>query len=349
MRKAACKFGAVGLSAIMIFSFAGCGSSSKSSSSTASVSSTSEPKATETATPTPTEEVKDLSVVSASSEAESEKQEINGFDEGTTDYTYDMFTIPLPNYYVTSSSDNDSWFAETGQSVVMLGISSTTNTTELTDEKISSLMDTAPAEFLSGLSDDSIGLRFLGSDIKNKQKLTVAGYQAESFEAEGEMNYADAPDISSVQSKSVIIFAPNANKTYYVSLLQSNNSKYSYLQDFDKIIENITVADTSSVSSSSSTDSGEVTPELKEFLDSYEAFMNEYVEFLKQYQANPTDATLISEYTQYMTKLLELEQKANEYQSSESQMSTADYNYYIDSMARIEKKLIEAQSYTTTG
>lgn len=326
---------------------AGCGNS-KSSSAVAS-SNSSKAAVTSVSTVTPTEEVKDLSVVSASSEAESEKQEINGFDEGTTDYTYDIFTIPLPNYYVTSSSDNNSWFAETGQSVVMLGISSTTNTTELTDEEISSLMDTAPAEFLSGLSDDSIGLRFLGSDIKNKQKLTVAGYQAESFEAEGEMNYADAPDISSVQSKSVIIFAPNANKTYYVSLLQSNNSKYSYLQDFDKIIENIKVADTSSVSSSSSTDSGEVTPELKEFLDSYEAFMNEYVEFLKQYQANPTDATLISEYTQYMTKLLELEQKANEYQSSESQMSTADYNYYIDSMARIEKKLIEAQSYTTTG
>ena len=39
MRKAACKFGAVCLSAIMIFSFAGCGSSSKSSSSSSTSSS----------------------------------------------------------------------------------------------------------------------------------------------------------------------------------------------------------------------------------------------------------------------------------------------------------------------
>lgn len=345
MRKAACKLGAIGLSAIMIFFFAGCGSGS--SSSTASVSSTSEPKVTETATPTPTEEVKDISVVSESSETESEKQEINGFDEGTTDYTSGIFTIPLPNYYAAGNSGR--WFAESGQSTVGFSVTSTNYSSDLTDETISSLMDTLPAQIVSNYNSNDAGMSYVTSDIKNKKKLTVAGYQAESFEVEGSVNNKTDPEVSSVLNKVVIVFVPETNDVYLFTLLQTDNSKYSYLQDFDKIIENITIADTSSVSSSSSNDSGEVTPELKEFLDSYEEFMNEYVEFLKQYQANPTDATLISEYTQYMTKLLELEQKANKYQSSESQMSTADYNYYIDSMARIEKKLIEAQSYTTTG
>ena len=39
-------------------------------------------------------------------------------------------------------------------------------------------------------------------------------------------------------------------------------------------------------------------------MDSYEAFIDEYVAFMKKYSdSNGTDMSLISDYTKYMTKL----------------------------------------------
>lgn len=40
-------------------------------------------------------------------------------------------------------------------------------------------------------------------------------------------------------------------------------------------------------------------------MDSYESFMNEYVEFMKKYQANSTDVALISQYATIMQKYSE--------------------------------------------
>lgn len=81
-----------------------------------------------------------------------------------------------------------------------------------------------------------------------------------------------------------------------------------------------------------------VTPELKEFLDKYEEFFDEYIDFMKAYDS--TDATMLLEYAQMLQKYNEFSATAEAYDSST--MSPADSAYYLEVMARVNKKLADA-------
>ena len=50
----------------------------------------------------------------------------------------------------------------------------------------------------------------------------------------------------------------------------------------------------------------------EEFLNGYEEFMNEYINIMKKMKKNPEDLTIISEYTQMMTKATEWAEKTQD-------------------------------------
>ena len=80
-------------------------------------------------------------------------------------------------------------------------------------------------------------------------------------------------------------------------------------------------------------------PEFKTAIDSYEAFFNEYVDFMKKYSANPTDAELIKEYSEYMTKYNKaMEDMGN---TGKEKMNDAETAYYLAASNRINTKLLE--------
>ncbi len=89
-----------------------------------------------------------------------------------------------------------------------------------------------------------------------------------------------------------------------------------------------------------------VNPEMKAFLDSYEAFMDKYVAFTKKYVDSAGSGDLesyMAMYQDYMNLLAQLEdfeRKADQYDSSK--MSAEDLAYYLDSLNRIQKKMLEA-------
>jgi hypothetical protein len=64
----------------------------------------------------------------------------------------------------------------------------------------------------------------------------------------------------------------------------------------------------SSVSSSSSDASGDC----EQFCSDYEAFADEYVTFMKKYKSNPSDMTILSEYSEMMTKVAEMEESSKD-------------------------------------
>lgn len=85
---------------------------------------------------------------------------------------------------------------------------------------------------------------------------------------------------------------------------------------------------------------GGVDPQLKAALEEYEAFVDEYVDFMKKYQADPNNAIgMISEYTSMLTRLAEFSEKINGYDTNK--MSKADYAYYVEVLSRIEKKMLD--------
>ena len=86
------------------------------------------------------------------------------------------------------------------------------------------------------------------------------------------------------------------------------------------------------------TPEGEISPELSEFLESYEAFVDEYCEFLETYDSSDTAAALKA--LSLASKSADLSAKADEWKSQS--MNDAETRYYIEVMTRIEAKLLKA-------
>lgn len=83
-----------------------------------------------------------------------------------------------------------------------------------------------------------------------------------------------------------------------------------------------------------------IRPEFKEAMDSYEAFFDEYVEVMKAYQDDPTNAELMMRMADLTAQEAEMLQKFDAWQNDES-MTTAETAYYLEVHSRIYAKLAE--------
>ncbi len=82
-------------------------------------------------------------------------------------------------------------------------------------------------------------------------------------------------------------------------------------------------------------------PDFKKAMDSYEKFMNEYVEFMKKFEkSGGSDLSLLTDYAAYMSKYSEMCDDFEKW--DEEDMNDAELAYYIDVQARVQKKLLEA-------
>ena len=82
-----------------------------------------------------------------------------------------------------------------------------------------------------------------------------------------------------------------------------------------------------------------IRPELKEFLDSYEAFMYEYCEFMLSYDSNDTSQLL--KYASLMEKYYEFSEKAEAW--DEEDMTDEEILYHLKVMNRVNEKLLETE------
>ena len=86
-------------------------------------------------------------------------------------------------------------------------------------------------------------------------------------------------------------------------------------------------------------DENAIDPEFKAAMDSYEEFFDEYVAIMKKYQKNPTDLSILADYTKYMGQYTDMMQKFEKWENED--LNTAELAYYMDVQARITKKLLE--------
>lgn len=80
-------------------------------------------------------------------------------------------------------------------------------------------------------------------------------------------------------------------------------------------------------------------PEFKEAMDDYEAFYDEYCEFMKEYKENPSDLKLIAQYGKLMIKLAEMDESFAKW--NEEDLNNTELKYYIEVNSRIAQKLID--------
>lgn len=84
---------------------------------------------------------------------------------------------------------------------------------------------------------------------------------------------------------------------------------------------------------------GDINPEFKSAMDSYEKFIDEYVAFMKKYNENPSDLDLLSDYADYMSKYADFVENFEKWKDEE--LNATETAYYIDVQARVSKKLLE--------
>ena len=80
-------------------------------------------------------------------------------------------------------------------------------------------------------------------------------------------------------------------------------------------------------------------PEFKEAMDSYEAFYDEYCDFIKKYNDNPSDLKLIAEYADMLSEAADMDEAFEEW--DEAEMNDAELKYYLDVNNRVMQNLVD--------
>jgi len=100
-------------------------------------------------------------------------------------------------------------------------------------------------------------------------------------------------------------FADAIEKSEYKEILKD--------LDYDKIKELANQTKDSDVSSSDDTNktsAGESVSDCDQFIKDYDAFADSYIKMLKKYKKNPTDATILTEYTEAAQKAIKMQNEA---------------------------------------
>jgi len=88
--------------------------------------------------------------------------------------------------------------------------------------------------------------------------------------------------------------------------------------------------------------SGQNSHDFKELLDSFEAFFDEYIEFMRKYTKSENPLALLADYGVMMSKYAETMEKLDEI--DEDKLSISDQAYYFEVVMRINQKLMDAYS-----
>lgn len=112
------------------------------------------------------------------------------------------------------------------------------------------------------------------------------------------------------------------------------------LDTFEIDVAAVPSADAEASDDSPKGEDGAVSPELKDALDSYEAFMDEYIAFMERYKNSGDITSMLADYGNYMQQYADATAKMNAIDSNS--LSAADYAYYIEVTSRVSQKLLSA-------
>ncbi len=85
-----------------------------------------------------------------------------------------------------------------------------------------------------------------------------------------------------------------------------------------------------------------IRPEVREFLDAYEACMNEYADFMQKYNSADSDSvvSMLGDYYSILARYSEFAEKMEDF--DEKSLSAAETAYYLEVMNRVSQTLLRA-------
>lgn len=86
-----------------------------------------------------------------------------------------------------------------------------------------------------------------------------------------------------------------------------------------------------------STDSNGIRPDIKEAIDSYETFMNDYCDFMTKYSESDDVVSMMADYVDYMSKYADMAKKFDDLENDN--LNDAELSYYLEVQTRITQKL----------
>ena len=305
------------LPAVFLISLAACGGSSGGSAPavlpTAAVQETEKPV-----------EVPSLESVFEDT-VEAEKEEFNGFvPEECVEITKGGFSFSLPGYYVFSEKNSEDkkmtyGIAENDKAAAMVVLSSADGL-KWTVEDFEKSRDQIGAELAKGILETA--------EIRESRVLDLP-------DMAGGYAVCDTNSDQFSELRFAYVYDPEADSLAAIFLIQLSDAQFSYTSDFDKVVESISRYVPKEVSAS-----GEHDPELVKFLESYEAFVDEYVEFMQAYMKNPTDLNLLMRYSSILAEYAKFTEAVDKYDTED--MSEADALYFAEVTLRCSQKLLKA-------
>lgn len=82
-----------------------------------------------------------------------------------------------------------------------------------------------------------------------------------------------------------------------------------------------------------------IDPNFKAAMDSYEEFMDDYVAFMKKYNANPNDLTLLTDYFDYLDEYADMVKEFDKWEDED--LNNEEMDYYLEVQTRVTQKLLE--------
>lgn len=145
-------------------------------------------------------------------------------------------------------------------------------------------------------------------------------------------------------------YADNEER-YDLSLSYDSKESYMTISLNSPVESSSSSASTSSSSSQASSSAAEmaasstandapvdgIRPSIKEAIDSYEKFFDDYCAFMEKYSNDPGSSALIADYAKFMSQYSETMDKLD--QLGDEDLSAQELQYYTDAMSRINTKL----------
>lgn len=255
------------------------------------------------------------------------RPQMDNFDEELNKTcTIGTTTLQIPFYWIKYKTEDDTitYYAEDDgtDSVALLMI--TNHDADLSDAQFEKTMP----DLITGLLNDEA----MVSEAAMKEYNGLKAVQCRGKTESGDFG-----------DNVTLINNPSSGQIVLIQLITSDNTVFRYDSDCEKIFQAISYQKPASGGAGSSglVSSSEVSPDLKEFLDSYEAFMTEYVSFMQRYEDSDDVSSMLMDYFDMLYRLADFTEKADAYDPDE--MSTADAAYYLEVTARIAMMLLSVE------
>ena len=138
------------------------------------------------------------------------------------------------------------------------------------------------------------------------------------------------------EDKNIVIYYAKESFSGKDNIIPDDNSS---TEDSDESLDEAESEETTKEPEKEETNNGGIRADFKSAMDSYEKFFDEYVAIMKKYANNPSDMSILSDYTKYMGKYTKMMADFEKWESED--MNAAETAYYLEVQGRITKKLLE--------